>query len=56
MIIATYKQWVDSDNYFDGYNKECTAIYEDKSKLLEEMKHWEEEGNPMIISGIWELS
>lgn len=55
MIIATYKQWVDSDNYFDACTKEYTSIYEDKSKLLEEMKHWEEEGNPMIISGIWEL-
>ena len=55
MIIATYKQWVDSDNYFDGYTKECTSTYEDKSKLLEEIKHWEKEGNPMIITGIWEL-
>ena len=27
-----------------------------KSKLLEEIKHWENEGNPMIISAIWELS
>ena len=56
MIIVTYKRWVDSNSYFDGYNKEYTSVYEDKSKLLEEMKHWEEGGNPMIISGIWELS
>ena len=56
MIIATYKQWVYGNGHFDDYLKECTSVYEDKSKLLEEMKHWEEEGNPMIISAIWELS
>ena len=54
MIIATYKQWFDSE--YSGYYKECTSVYEDKSKLLEEIKHWEKEGNPLIISGVWELS
>ena len=56
MIIATYKQWVKGNKYLDGYLREYTSVYEDKSKLLEEMKHWKEEGNPMIISAIWELS
>lgn len=56
MIIATYKQWVNGNKYLDGYLKEYTSVYEDNSKLLEEMKHWEEKGNPMIISAIWELS
>ena len=56
MIIATYKQWVNGNEYVDSYLKEYTSVCDDKSKLLEEMKHWEEEGNPMIISGIWELS
>ena len=56
MIIATYKQWVDGTKYLSGYLKEYTSVYEDKSKLLEEIKHWEKEGNPMIISAIWELS
>ena len=56
MIVATYKQWSKSGEYLDRYYKEYTSIYEDKSKLLERMKHWEKEGNPMIISGIWELS
>ena len=55
MIIATYKQWVDGTKYLNGYLKEYTSVYEDKSKLLEEIKHWEKEGNPMIITGIWEL-
>ena len=32
-----------------------TSVYEDKSKLLEEMKYWEEGGNPLIITAIWEL-
>ena len=52
MIIATYKQLV---NYIDGYYKEYTSVYEDKSKLLEDLTYWEKEGNPLIISGIWEL-
>ena len=56
MIIATYKQWVDGTKYLNGYLKEYTSVYEDKSKLLEEIKHWEKSGNPMIISAIWELS
>ena len=62
MIIATYKQWVDGgkwvggEKYIDGFYQEYTSVYEDKSKLLEEMKHWEDEGNPMVISGIWALS
>lgn len=60
MIIATYKQCVNYiDEYYKEYTsvyyKEYTSVYEDKSKLLEEIKHWEKEGNPMIISGIWEL-
>ena len=54
MIIATYKQWFDSE-YTSGYYKESTSVYEDKSKLLEEMKYWEEGGNPLIITAIWEL-
>ena len=56
MIIATYKQWVDGTKYLNRYLKEYTSVYEDKPKLLEEIKHWEKEGNPMIISAIWELS
>ena len=52
MIIATYKQCL---NYIDEYHKEYTSVYEDKSKLLEEIKYWEKEENPIIISGIWEL-
>lgn len=56
MIIATYKQFVEGNKYIDGYYHEYTSVYEDKSKLMEEIKHWEREGNPMIISAIWELS
>ena len=56
MIIATYKQWVNGGEYVAGFYQEYTSVYEDKSKLLEEIKHWEEKENPMIISGIWELS
>lgn len=56
MIIATYKQWMDGDKYVDGHYLEYTSVYEDKSKLLEDMKQCEEKGNPMIISAIWELS
>ena len=56
MIIATYKQWVDGTKYLNGYLKEYTSVYEDKSKLLENLKYWEKSGNPMIISAIWELS
>ena len=56
MIIVTYKQWINGSKYIDGYYEEYTSVYEDKSKLLEEIKHWEKEGNPMIISAIWELS
>lgn len=55
MIIATYKQWVYGNEYSVDYLKEYTSVYEDKSKLLEEMKQWEEKGNPLIVSGIWEL-
>lgn len=55
MIIATYKQWFDSGECLDGYYKESTSVYEDKSKLVEEIKHWEKEGNPLIITAIWEL-
>ena len=55
MIISTYKQWVKGNKYHSGCLKEYTSVYEDKSKLLEEIKHWEEEGNPMTITGIWEL-
>ena len=32
MIIATYKQWVDGTKYLNGYLKEYTSVYEDKSK------------------------
>ena len=53
MIIATYKQWFDSE--LSGYYQESTSVYEDKSKLLEEIKHREKEGNPLIITAIWEL-
>ena len=56
MIIATYKQWVNGDKYVNGHYLEYTSVYENKSKLLEEMKQWHKAGNPMIISGIWELS
>ena len=56
MIIVTYNQWVNGNEYVADYLKEYTSVYEDKSQLLDEMKHWEEVGNPMIISGIWELS
>ena len=61
MIVVTYKQcfngrWLDEDRYVKGYCREHTSTYEDKSKLLEYMKQCEEEGHPMIISGIWELS
>lgn len=55
MIIATYKQWLDGGEYNSGFYQVYTSVYEDKSKLLEEIKHWEKEGNPMIISAIWEL-
>lgn len=61
MIVVTYKQWIDGrwldgDRYVRGSCHEHTSTYEDKSKLLEYMKKCEEEGHPMIISGIWELS
>ena len=56
MIIATYKQVVEGNKYINGYYHEYTSVYEDKSQLLEEIKHWEKEGNPIIISAIWELS
>ena len=56
MIIATYKQWINGSKYIDGYYEEYTSVYEDKSKLLENLKYWEKSGNPMIISAIWELS
>ena len=56
MIIATYKRFIEGNKYLDGYCHEYTSVYEDKSKLLEEIKYWEKKGNPMIISGIWELS
>lgn len=56
MIIATYKQWVNGSKYIDGYYEEYTSVYEDKSKLLENLKYWEKSGNPMIIFAIWELS
>lgn len=56
MIIATYKQRVNGNEYVAGYLKEYTSVYKDKSQLLDEMKQGEEKGNPMIISGIWELS
>lgn len=55
MIIATYKQWLDGSKYLSGYYKEYTSIYKDKSELQTELKHWEEEGNPMIILGLWEI-
>lgn len=55
MIIATYKQWLDGNEYLDGYYKEYTSIYENKYKLQEDLMHWEKEGNPLIISAIWEL-
>ena len=56
MIIVTYKQWLDGNRYTRGYYNEYTSTYEDKSKLLEDMKKYEEEGNPIVITGIWELS
>ena len=56
MIIATFKQWVEGNKYHNGYYGEYTFVYEDKSKLLEDLTRWKNEGNPMIISGIWELS
>ena len=55
MIIATYKQWINGDKYVNGHYLKYTSIYENKSKLLEEMNQWKKAGNPMIISGIWEL-
>ena len=55
MIIATYKQWINGDKYVNGHYLEYTSVYEDKSKLLEEIKYWEKEENPIIILGIWEL-
>ena len=56
MIIVTYKQWFDGNRYARGYYNEYTSTYDDKSKLLEYMKQCEEEGNPIVIMGIWELS
>lgn len=56
MIVVTYKRWLDGNKYLRGYYNEYTSVYEDKSKLLEDMKKCEEEGSPMIISAIWELS
>ena len=55
MIIATYKQWFDGTEYLSGYYKEYTSIYKDEYELRTELKRWEREGNPMIISGIWKL-
>lgn len=55
MVIATYKQWMDGTNYVRGYYKEYTSIYKDKYELQTDLKHWEDEGNPMIVLGIWEL-
>ena len=54
MIIVTYKKWLDTE-YTSGYYQEYTSIYVDKSDLREDMKKWEKNGNPMIISGIWKL-
>ena len=52
----------------DGYRHDKKYIYfkevketgggeqiMNKSKLPEETKHWEKEGNPMIVTGIWEV-
>lgn len=55
MIIATYKQWINGDKYVNGHYLEYTSVYENKSKLLEEINQWKKAGNPMIIWGIWEL-
>lgn len=56
MIIVTYKQWFDGNIYARGHYNEYTYTYGDKSELLEDMKQCEEEKNPMVITGIWELS
>ena len=55
MIVVTYKQWINGNKYVNGYYSESTSVYENKSDLQTELKHWEDEGNPMIILGLWEI-
>lgn len=51
MIVVTYKQWSDAGECYTEY----TSVYENKSDLKIELEHWEDEGNPMIILGLWEI-
>ena len=55
MIIVTYEQWCDGDGLYDGYYEKNTVVYNDKSELQKELMYWIDKGNPMLISGIWEL-
>lgn len=52
MIVVTYKQRYE---FIDKHYIESTSIYEHKSDLIVELEHCKNEGNPMIILGIWEL-
>lgn len=55
MIIVTYEQWYDGDGLYNGYYEKNTVVYNDKSELQKELMYWIDKGNPMLISGIWEV-
>ena len=50
MIVVTYEQWYNEKGYIKN-----TSFYNNEYDLKNNLKHWEAEGNPMIVLGIWKI-